>query len=165
VQWVRDALVERTHGGHVVRAEPGRGADTERVDRSGLPSIGPPFAHGMSIDHGCTASVLDSPAGDLILTAAHCVAGTAAGLLFAPGYRNGAAPYGIWTVASAYADAFWTDGEDAGYDYAILPVADRTGSGVDVEAFAAGALRASAATLRIGAVAIRLSAVACPAFG
>src|SRR5215467_15159468 len=46
-------------------------------------TIGPLFGHGVTGTHHCTASVLDSPGGDLILTAAHCVAGSGAGMLFA----------------------------------------------------------------------------------
>lgn len=88
-------------------------------------TIGPLFGHGMTGTHGCTASVLDSPGGNLILTAAHCLAGSGAGLLFAPGYHDGVAPYGFWTVVGAYADDDWLSGQDADHDYAILQVAGR----------------------------------------
>src|SRR5215475_272634 len=36
-------------------------------------TVGPLFANGTAVAHGCTASVLDSPGHNLILTAAHCV--------------------------------------------------------------------------------------------
>src|SRR5579862_7309346 len=54
---------------------------------AGLPQVGVllagPSVHG---NHFCSASVVHSPAGNVIATAAHCVSGTGAGLLFAPGY-------------------------------------------------------------------------------
>ena len=64
---------------------------------SGLRSVGPLFPSGSSI-HTCTASVIASRTGDLVITAAHCLSGTGAGWRFAPGYDNGAEPYGSWKV-------------------------------------------------------------------
>jgi V8-like Glu-specific endopeptidase len=95
----------------------------------GTPTVGPVFRQGLGSDHGCTASVLASPGHDLILTAAHCVSGTAAGWLFAPGYDQGRTPYGVWTVQSAYVDPAWRSSQDPRYDYAILRVADQVRAG------------------------------------
>jgi Trypsin-like peptidase domain len=92
-------------------------------------TIGPLFDQGISGDHHCTASVLDSPGGNLILTAAHCVAGSGAGLLFAPGYHDGVAPFGFWTVEHAYADPAWLTDQDDDHDYVILQVANREQGG------------------------------------
>ena len=47
------------------------------------------------------------PAQDLILTAAHCVSGTAAGWQFAPGYNNGATPTGCGPSSRAYVGPPW----------------------------------------------------------
>ena len=52
----------------------------------GTPTVGPLFASAASPHHFCTASVVHSPRGDVLLTAAHCTAGTAAGDTFAPGF-------------------------------------------------------------------------------
>ncbi|HEU5268077.1 MAG TPA: trypsin-like peptidase domain-containing protein [Jatrophihabitans sp.] len=90
---------------------------------AGTPTVGPLFRDGLSADHECTASVVASPSRDLILTAAHCVFGTAAGWLFVPGYDRGATPYGVWTVTGAYVDARWRVNQDPHYDYALLRVA------------------------------------------
>ena len=95
----------------------------------GVPTVGPLFRHGLDQNHGCTASVVASPGHDLLLAAAHCVSGTAAGWQFAPGYRNGQTPYGVWTVTRAYADPRWIRSQDPRYDYAILVVADQTVDG------------------------------------
>src|SRR5580704_5562537 len=51
----------------------------------------------LSGGHFCTASVVDSPQGDLVMTAAHCVSGLGAGqFAFVPGFRDGRTPYGVW---------------------------------------------------------------------
>ncbi len=91
---------------------------------SGTATVGPLFSGStLSGSHGCTASVLTSPTHDLILTAAHCVTGTAVGWLFVPGYNNGATPYGVWTVTAAFVSPQWTADQDPQHDYAILRVA------------------------------------------
>jgi V8-like Glu-specific endopeptidase len=92
---------------------------------SGTPTVGPLFQSGLTHRHGCTASVISSPHRDLILTAAHCVSGTAAGWQFAPGYDAGKTPYGVWTVTHAYVDPSWISAQDPQHDYAILQVADQ----------------------------------------
>jgi hypothetical protein len=89
----------------------------------GVPSVGPLFYSGLSSPHGCTASVVASPTRDLIVTAAHCIDGTAAGVQFAPGYDSGVTPYGVWTVTAAYADPAWITSQNSTDDYAILRVA------------------------------------------
>jgi V8-like Glu-specific endopeptidase len=90
--------------------------------------------------HYCSASVIDTPAGDVVMTAAHCVAdgnGTPprTGMLFAPGYADGVTPYGMWTVTGAVVDPRWESGGDPDVDVAFLtveqqgspPVEDLTG--------------------------------------
>ena len=69
---------------------------------AGTPTVGPLFPPG-SATHTCTASVVASSVGNLLITATHCIAGDAAGYTFAPGYHDGVEPYGSWTVAGAYA--------------------------------------------------------------
>src|SRR5689334_20118413 len=68
---------------------------------NGRSTVGAIFPFGTSAPHTCTASVLDSPKRNLIITAAHCVWGAGVGWSFAPGYVNGRTPYGVWTVAAA----------------------------------------------------------------
>jgi hypothetical protein len=92
---------------------------------AGVPTVGPLFRNGLGHNHGCTASVVAGPRHDLILAAAHCVSGTAAGWQFAPGYNGGRTPYGVWTVTHAYVDPKWSDTQDPQHDYAILQVADQ----------------------------------------
>jgi len=85
-------------------------------------TVGPLFGQGLLSAHGCTGSVVDSPGHDLILTAAHCVAGSGDGLLFVPGYAKGSMPHGVWTVQHAWADPAWIASQDEAHDYAVLQV-------------------------------------------
>ncbi|HJQ47564.1 MAG TPA: serine protease [Amycolatopsis sp.] len=83
-------------------------------------AVGALFSGGR---HFCSASVVDSPAGDLVLTAAHCVqAGTAQELTFAPGYHDGVAPYGLWTVTGVFVPDGWTASAEEDLDFAFLTV-------------------------------------------
>ena len=73
--------------------------------------------------HFCTATVVDSPRGDLILTAAHCLSGRRAeSLAFVPRYRNGKAPLGVWTVRRIFVDSAWATSGDPDDDFAFLVV-------------------------------------------
>jgi V8-like Glu-specific endopeptidase len=76
--------------------------------------------------HFCTGSVVDSPNGNVIVTAAHCLTGRRVGsFAFVPGYHRGVAPLGVWTVERAYADRAWTASADPDHDFAFLVVAKR----------------------------------------
>ncbi|MFE6866493.1 trypsin-like peptidase domain-containing protein [Kitasatospora sp. NPDC057692] len=72
--------------------------------------------------HFCTASVLHSAAGNLLLTAAHCVEDPG-GVTFAPGYRDGRAPYGTWRVTAVHTTAGWSHDGDQDEDFAVLETA------------------------------------------
>lgn len=89
-------------------------------------TVGALFAGELTGGHTCTASVLDSPSGDLVLTAAHCIAGTGLGYRFVPAYDDGAAPFGVWRVTGVWVDPAWTDHQDPRADVAVLRVADQT---------------------------------------
>lgn len=78
-------------------------------------------------DHFCSGSVVESATGDLVVTAAHCVAdgdGTPArtGMSFAPGYDDGTAPFGYWTVTAAAVPPGWLESGDPDSDVAFLTV-------------------------------------------
>jgi V8-like Glu-specific endopeptidase len=100
---------------------------------AGTPAVGALFttSKGQLGHHFCTASVISSPHGDLVITAAHCVSG-ASGIVFVPGYDRGAAPYGIWTVTKIYADRSWKSSSDPDDDVAFLSVS-QPGSIVPIE--------------------------------
>jgi V8-like Glu-specific endopeptidase len=89
---------------------------------SGFPAVGPLYFAGLTT-HTCTASVVNSPTQDLVVTAAHCVYGTGVGMRFVPGSANGSAPYGSWTVTAAYVDVSWRTSHNPLADVAFLRVA------------------------------------------
>ena len=91
---------------------------------AGVPAIGPLFAAGLTSDHSCTASVVDSPGRDLLLAAAHCITGAGTGMVFVPGYDAGRTPYGSFTVERVWADPSWVSHYDQLYDFAVLQVRD-----------------------------------------
>ena len=93
------------------------------------PRVGAVFLGGGSL-HTCTGGVLDSAAGDLILTAAHCVAeGTVA--TFVPGLKDTAAPDDVWRIDAVYLDPRWVQNQDPLADFAIARVSRDAGGSVD----------------------------------
>ncbi len=91
-------------------------------------SVGELFAAGSS-SPSCTASVVRSVPGNVVLAAAHCLVGTGAGTRFVPGYAGGARPYGTWTVTAAYVDRRWRLSRDPLHDYAFLVLAGQVIAG------------------------------------
>ncbi|WP_052682404.1 trypsin-like serine peptidase [Saccharothrix sp. ST-888] len=97
--------------------------------------IGALFVGNVDGQRACTASVVDSPHRNLLVTAAHCVYTSELGridnLVFAPGYRNGQTPYGTWTLDSITTDPHWTTDEDPEYDVAFVTVAPVEGKEIE----------------------------------
>lgn len=86
--------------------------------------VGALFRGGVApFNHFCTASVVTSPGRSLIVSAAHCLSGDNSDLLFAPGYHDGLAPYGVWQVVAVQLDADWQADEDPDHDFAFAEVA------------------------------------------
>lgn len=96
----------------------------------GVPEVGALYANAHAAQHGCTASVVHSPRGNTLITAAHCVVGSGRGMVFAPGMDGTRAPYGRWTVNGAYLEPAWLRRQDPQADVAFLTVAPRTIRGV-----------------------------------
>lgn len=101
---------------------------------SGTAAVGALFTTpaGQLSQHFCTASVVDSPDGDLVITAAHCVTGMPGTITFVPGYDNGSKPYGVWTVTKVYVDHAWSSSSSQDDDFAFLRVT-KGGSAVPIE--------------------------------
>ncbi len=97
----------------------------------GVPAVGALFntSGGQLKQHFCTASVINSPHGNLLITAAHCVTGTSGTIVFVPGYDGSVPPYGTWTVTKVYVDQAWKSSANPDDDVAIL----RVGSSVPIE--------------------------------
>jgi hypothetical protein len=112
--------------------------DPARPDMAGPvdpdPRVGAVFFDGGN-RHSCTASVVHSRGGDLVLTAAHCLSGgSSAG--FVPGFAGDTAD--TWTLNEVYFDPRWLAGKDPRADYAIVRVSG-TGGGT-LEAHVGSAL-------------------------
>ncbi|MFE3585486.1 trypsin-like serine peptidase [Streptomyces vinaceus] len=97
-------------------------------------------------DLSCTATVVDSPSGSTVVTAAHCLMGRPyfkdgdptkgqdttrpvwdTKAYFVPGYRDGAKPYGGFTVNTSFIPKSYFEKGDLGSDVAMLamnPAAD-----------------------------------------
>jgi V8-like Glu-specific endopeptidase len=95
-------------------------------------------ASGQLQNHFCTASVVDSPTGNLIVTAAHCMQGEQPDhVVFVPDYSDGLAPYGLWSVTKVIEDQPWLASGDPDDDFAFL-VVSQPGSKVSVQALTGG---------------------------
>ncbi|MFF0293951.1 trypsin-like serine peptidase [Kitasatospora sp. NPDC004614] len=122
--WNRDRL----------RAALGRRAGTTHT---ALPTplnsrVGAVFTHAADGDHFCTASVVGSPARNLIVTAAHCLVDPGIGtsrtdLVFVPGYRSGDAPSGVWPLGTVTVDPSWRTRGNQDLDVAFATVQPQNG--------------------------------------
>jgi V8-like Glu-specific endopeptidase len=95
----------------------------------GMPMVGALFTTGQGGKpggHFCTGSVVDSPGGNVIVTAAHCLedpangSTTVASFVFVPGYHDGQEPYGEWTPVKVLIDPHWAENSNPDYDYAFV---------------------------------------------
>jgi hypothetical protein len=90
-------------------------------------------SNGRIGSHFCTASVVNSPGGDLAITAAHCLTGIAGTtIVFVPGYSSGKTPYGVWTVSKIYVDQAWSSSSSQDDDVAFVRLT-QAGSTVPIE--------------------------------
>jgi V8-like Glu-specific endopeptidase len=101
----------------------------------GTPAVGALFttSGGHLADHFCTASVVHSRGGDLLLTAAHCLTGKPIGrdgIVFVPAFHDGVSPYGAWQVTAVFVDSAWSSRHDPDDDVAFLR-AGRPGSQIE----------------------------------
>jgi V8-like Glu-specific endopeptidase len=138
--------------GTIVTVTPANGAATDIADgfvravrnlasssRTGQPFAGTPAvgalfttSKGKLRKHFCSASVVHSPKGNLVVTAAHCVTGASGVIAFVPGYDKGKVPYGVWTVTRVYVDRAWRSSSSPDDDVAFLRVG-QSWSSVPVE--------------------------------
>jgi len=105
----------------------GEPAAKRGVPFNGTAAVGALFtrkANGTLGAHFCTASVVNSPGQDLLITAAHCMANRslapATGVVFAPGYHDGKFPYGTWVITAVYVDTAWEQDQNPNDDVAFL---------------------------------------------
>jgi V8-like Glu-specific endopeptidase len=98
------------------------------VPFNGTAAVGALFTQtkGHLGQHFCTASVVHSEKGNLLITAAHCLIGHSlkptGSIEFAPGYHSGKFPYGRWPVTAYYVDSDWSSHQNPNDDVAFLKV-------------------------------------------
>lgn len=99
------------------------------VHFAGVPTVGALFFTTGTQSHFCTASVVDSQRGDIILTAAHCVYSNSyvTNIAYVPEWHDGISPYGTWTVTSISVAQGWISAQDPDLDFAFLTVAPASG--------------------------------------
>lgn len=107
---------------------------------AGVPTVGALFYTTGTESHFCTASVVDSPHGDIVLTAAHCVYGSsyATNIAYVPEWHDGVSPYGTWTVTSITVAQGWISSHDQDLDFAFLTVEPRSGGQLPVQRVTGG---------------------------
>jgi V8-like Glu-specific endopeptidase len=124
--WTRDRLLDarpfRSAGQSLVPS-PTRSANAHHAVLS--PRVGAIFSRDGSATHFCTASVVTSPGKDLLITAAHCLnSGSGSGyrqdIVFIPDYRNGWAPFGVWTPERLLVAPQWSKESDPSLDVGFV---------------------------------------------
>ncbi len=114
--------------------KPGQPATAHQAKQS--VRVGALFEHDPGGNHFCTASVVASPGRDLLITAAHCISGGKGGgyrqdIVFVPGYRDGQAPFGVWTPAQLLVAPQWRDSSDPDYDVGFVVLKPLDGKNVE----------------------------------
>jgi V8-like Glu-specific endopeptidase len=139
--------------GFILSSSPSRATPIHADADGKAPTVGALFVRtdsGQLTVHFCTGSVVNSPAGDLVITAAHCLIGrTPSQVAFVPGYTHGNRPYGVWVASKIIEDPQWTPDDD----FAFL-IVHQPGSNLAVQTLTGGE------TLGIGAPATRSVRVA-----
>lgn len=97
--------------------------------------VGALFEHDASGEHFCTASVVASPGEDLLITAAHCLnggdgSGYKSDIVFIPDYRDGTAPYGIWTPQRLLVAPQWANSADPNFDVGFVVLQPLAGQNI-----------------------------------
>lgn len=157
--WTRHRLLGAQGWYHQVLAKPGSlrkqgmlpapGSTPSPRGDAGSPRVGALFDSDSDGDHFCTASVVNSPGGDVLITAAHCINAGDGGanrtnVVFIPDYSAGSSPHGVWTPRRYVIDRRWVHGANPAFDVAFVvlkPLHDKNIQqvlGADTIAFDAG---------------------------
>jgi V8-like Glu-specific endopeptidase len=127
--WTKARMESATGLGSAVKDTSASATIPNPVYFNGVPTVGALFFTTGTDSHFCTASVVDSPRGDIIMTAAHCVYGTsyATNIAYVPEWHNGVSPYGTWPVTSITVASGWIADQNQDLDFAFLTVAPPSG--------------------------------------
>jgi V8-like Glu-specific endopeptidase len=97
--------------------------------------VGALFYHDVNGGHFCTASVVDSPHRDLLVTAAHCIhggrgSGYRSDIVFVPDYERGHTPLGVWTPKLLLVGSRWADNSDPDMDIGFIVLQPNAGKNI-----------------------------------
>jgi V8-like Glu-specific endopeptidase len=96
--------------------------------------VGALFYDNTQGDHYCTAGVVESPHGNLLVTAAHCIYSGSGGyskhIVFVPGYQDGEMPYGVWAVKRMLVDDRWIRSSDPDLDVGFVTLESNGGMNI-----------------------------------
>jgi V8-like Glu-specific endopeptidase len=117
-----DAPAQELQSDSVIRAQaalPPPGGDPTADSTEEPDSVGALFVNGVQT---CTASVVDSPGKDLLVTAAHCIYWHTyhQDVTFVPGYDSGQRPYGTWVPDHMLVDRRWSEYSDPDLDVGFI---------------------------------------------
>jgi V8-like Glu-specific endopeptidase len=98
--------------------------------------VGALFERQGQSEHFCTASVVTSPGRDLLITAAHCINSGKGGsyrqdIVFIPDYRDGQAPFGVWTVRRLLVAPQWSNSSDPDFDVGFVVLNSLDGKNIE----------------------------------
>lgn len=120
--------------GHLVAPQPGQSENSHPALLA--LRVGALFVRNDNNDHFCTASVVDSPGRDLLITAAHCIntgkgGGYRQDIVFIPDYRDGVAPFGIWTPSRLLVAPQWSRDSDPSLDVGFVVLEPHDGRNIE----------------------------------
>ena len=134
--WTRSRLLDAQplRGGRQLVPVPGQTPASHTAPPVAL-RVGALFVRAGSTDHFCTASVVASPAKDLLITAAHCInggdgSGYKQDIVFIPDYRDGDAPFGIWTPERLLVAPQWAKSANPNYDVGFVVLQSHDGQNI-----------------------------------
>ena len=134
--WTRSRLLDaRPLRGPGYRQVPSPGQSPDAHPAVLALRVGALFIRDAGGDHFCTASVVTSPARDLLITAAHCINSGQGGsyrqdIVFIPGYRDGQTTFGIWTVKRLLVAPQWISGSDPSLDVGFVTLEPHDGQNI-----------------------------------
>jgi V8-like Glu-specific endopeptidase len=126
--------------GNRARHDRTRRAIPDPSDINGVPTVGALFLTTGTRAHFCTASVVNSTALDLVLTAAHCVYRRhyASHIAYVPQWHKGISPDGAWAVHTIMVARGWVHSHDPDLDFAFLAVTPPPGTNRPIQRVTGG---------------------------
>jgi V8-like Glu-specific endopeptidase len=133
--WTKQRLLGAQGLGPRHHSLPSPGSTPTPKQNAEAPRVGALFDSDSSGDHFCTASVVDSPGHDVLITAAHCINSGTGGanrsnIAFIPDYANGATPHGIWTPDRYVLAPGWVNGANPDLDVAFIVLKPLNGQNI-----------------------------------